>query len=274
RRRARAGGSGGASAGPVPAPAPAAHGRHKKVGHLQEEVRTRSPHRLGRLLLGAILLALIGVVVYALLFMPRAEESAGQAPADRTGTTGAVGAGPASSPDQSTAGRADRSAPTSQEARATGPGTLAKGVTVRDDPQGFSVAVPDDWQRRGENERGQVVYVRGDYELLVVPGRDKVSEFGADPMAYQQEKEPELAPYRASTWSGASGLRRSDVGRTATAEGTFNWNDSSGRQVYVRNAAMIQGDRYHLLQVIGPMDEQRSVDAFFEQAMATYRVRD
>ncbi|GAA3058214.1 hypothetical protein GCM10020000_46180 [Streptomyces olivoverticillatus] len=135
------------------------------------------------------------------------------------------------------------------------------------------MAVPDDWQRRGENERGQVVYVGGDYELIVVPGRDTVAESGGDPMAYQQDKEPELAPYRSSSWSGASGLRRIDVGGTATAEGAFNWNDSSGRQVYVRNSAMILDSRYHVLQVIGPMDEQRSVDTFFDQATATYRAK-
>ncbi len=152
-------------------------------------------------------------------------------------------------------------------------GKVAGGFTLRKDPRGFSVAVAKDWQRRGENARGQVVYAGDGYELIVVPGRDTVADFGGDPMAYQQDKEPELAPYRASSWSGASGLRRSDVGATAAAEGTFNWTDSGGRQLYVRNAAMVLGGTYHVLQVRGPMDEQRSVDAFFEQATATYRAR-
>lgn len=266
------------------ADAASAHGRHKRApgreragsvatGHLQEQrVRTApAPRRLGRLLLGLILLALVGAVLYALLFMPRAEQSAGQTPADRSGNAGAMSAAPGGAGAAGTAGRpADTG---TQASRTVAADSVAKGFTLRKDPKGFSVAVPDGWQRRGENERGQVVYVGGDYELIVVPGRDTVAESGGDPMAYQQDKEPELAPYRSSSWSGASGLRRIDVGGRASAEGAFNWNDSSGRQVYVRNSAMILDSRYHVLQVIGPMDEQRSVDTFFDQATATYRAK-
>ncbi|MCA6094741.1 protein kinase [Streptomyces sp. SCA3-4] len=285
RRRART----ASAAGPAPA---AAHGRHKKTvkesgraarpqersgfhstGHLQEQrVRTApAPQRLGRLLLGLILLALIGAVLYALLFMPRAEENAGQSPADRTGSAGALSAAPN---DPGSNGRVGQTSATGAQNERTEERGGAKEFTTRKDPKGFAIAVAKDWHRRGENDRGQVVYVGGDYELIVVPGRDKASEFGDDPMAYQQDKEPELAPYRSSSWSGASGLRRTGVGGTATAEGTFNWNDSSGRQVYVRNAAMLLGGRYHLVQVRGPMDEQRSIDGFFEKAMATYRAND
>ncbi|WP_343067232.1 hypothetical protein [Streptomyces rectiverticillatus] len=278
--------------------APAVHGRHKKTakdnapaahpaeprtGHLQEQRGrpARSAYGLGRLLLGLVLLLLTGAVLYAMLFMPRAEESAGQAgraPADLTGTAGARSAAPHA---PATTGKSGGSSPpatsaapvtsASPEARSADSGGPAEGFALRQDPKGFTVAVAEDWQRRGENDRGQVVYAGGDYRLIVVPGRDKVAEFGSDPMAYQQEKEPELAAYRSSSWSGASGLRRIDVGRTASAEGTFNWTDSSGRQVYVRNSATILGGRYHLLQVIGPVDEQRAVDRFFEQAAAAYR---
>ncbi|MEV4869946.1 protein kinase [Streptomyces syringium] len=228
----------------------------------------RSPRHLGRLLLGLILLLLAGAVLYALLFMPRADESADRGQTDRTGTAGLRSAVPNQPGTNGRTAQSDRSG--TQEARTTEPHGVAKGYTLRQDPRGFSVAVAEDWQRRGENDRGQVVYVGGDYELIVVPGRDKVSEFGADPLAYQG-KEPELEPYRSSSWSGASGLRRIDVGGRAMAEGTFNWNDSSGRQVYVRNAAMILAGRYHVVQVIGPMDGQRSVDGFFDQARSTYR---
>ncbi|GGR23984.1 protein kinase [Streptomyces netropsis] len=223
----------------------------------------RSPRHLGRLLLGLILLLLVGAVLYALLFMPRADESTDRGQTDRTGTAGLRSAVP---DHPGTNGRTG-----TQEARTAEPHGVAKGYTLRQDPKGFSVAVAEDWQRRGENDRDQVSYVGGDYELIVVPGRDKVSEFGGDPLAYQQGKEPELEPYRSSSWSGASGLRRNDVGGRARAEGTFNWNDSSGRQVYVRNAALILAGRYHVVQVIGPMDGQRSVDGFFDQATSTYR---
>ncbi|MFH8985151.1 protein kinase [Streptomyces varsoviensis] len=250
-------------------PAPAA--RPERTGRPGHERQGRAPRRLGRLLLLLILLALAGAIAYALLFMPRQEKTAGQVRTDRTGAAGAQSA----APDGTGAKSAPRSSAAAsmgeQEPQTSEPAGVAKGFTLRQDPKGFAVSVAKDWQRRGENARGQVVYIGGDYELIVVPGRDKVSEYGADPMAYQQDKEPELAPYRSSSWSGASGLRRIDVGRTAMAEGTFNWNDSSGRQVYVRNAAMILEGRYHLLQVIGPANDQRAVDRFYDQATATYR---
>ncbi|GAA0340715.1 protein kinase [Streptomyces blastmyceticus] len=265
--------------------AAAAHGRHKKTakdqlqprarahttGHLQEQrVSTRrGPLSLGRLLLGLILLVLIGVVLYAVLLMPGADKSEGKAPTEHTGTTGAPSAVPNA---PATEGKAGQASVGSDEPSTEAEG-LAKGFALRQDPKGFTVAVAKEWQRRGENDRGQVVYFGGDCQLVVVPGRDKVTEFGSDPMAYQQDKEPELDAYRSSSWSGASGLRRIDVGQRASAEGTFNWNDSSGRQVYVRNSAMILGGRYHVLQVIGPMNEQRLVDGYFDQATATYRTR-
>lgn len=256
-----------------------AHGRHKKsakdqlqprarahtTGHLQEQRVRRSPLSLGRLLLGLILLLLVGVVLYAMLLMPGADKSEGKAPTEHTGTSSGVPSAPATGKVGQAAAGSDDVIPESEG--------LAKGFTLRQDPKGFTVAVAKDWQRRGENDRGQVVYFGGDCQLLVVPGRDKVAEFGSDPMAYQQDKEPELGAYRSSSWAGASGLRRIDVGQRASAEGTFNWNDSSGRQVYVRNSAMILGGRYHVLQVIGPADEQRTVDGYFDQATATYRTR-
>ncbi|MFF4217463.1 protein kinase [Streptomyces nondiastaticus] len=261
--------------GNVPAP----RSGTPRTRHLQEQRGrpARSAFGLGRLLLGLVLLLLIGAALYAMLFMPRAEDSAGQARADRTGSAGARSAAPRAPSTAGTpggtraAGGTGASDAATAEERIAEPDGAATGFTLRKDPKGFTVAVAKDWQRRGENDRGQVVYAGGEYELVVVPGRDEVAEFGSDPMAYQQSKEPELEAYRSSSWSGASGLRRIDVGGTASAEGTFNWNDSSGRQVYVRNSATIVKGRYHLLQVIGPMNEQRSVDRFFEQAAATYR---
>ena len=105
---------------------------------------------------------------------------------------------------------------------------------------------------------------------MIVAGRDKVSEFGADPMAYQQNREAELAAFRDSAWASSSGLKRIDVGQTAMAEGQFSWRDSSGRNVYARNLAMLIGGRYHVVLAIGPADERRAVNQHFEQATATY----
>ncbi|WP_244927129.1 serine/threonine protein kinase [Streptomyces eurocidicus] len=281
RRRPRA------AAPAEPSGAASAHGRHKRsakdqvqprarahtTGHLQEQhVRTRrGPRGLGRLMLGMILLLLIGAVLYALLFMPGADEKAGAGAVEDTRPAGVMGAAPRAPATTGEAGRPSPAGPAEvPSAEADG---VAKGFALRQDPKGFTLAVARDWQRRGENDRGQVVYTGGDFQLIVVPGRDRASEFGTDPMAYQQNREPELEAYRASSWSGASGLRSVGVGRMASAEGAFNWNEGGGREVYVRNSAMLLKGAYHVLQVVGPKNEQRAVDGYFDQATATYRVR-
>lgn len=229
----------------------------------------RRPRSLGRLLLVLILLMLAAAVLYAMLFMPEAKEDEGT---DRGAPGGTRSGAPA------TAGRgADPSGkngdgpPAGQQPQSTEPTGLAKGFTLRKDPDGFQLAVAEGWQRRPPNGRGQIRYLGSDYEMIVVPGRDKIAEYGSDPMKYQQDLEPELAPYRDSDWASASGLRRIDVGQTAMAEGVFGWKDSSGRQVYARNLAMIISGRYHVVQIIGPADERSAVDRYFDQAAATYR---
>ena len=83
---------------------------------------------------------------------------------------------------------------------------------------------------------------------------------GDDPLAYQRDKERELQPFRDSSWAGATGLRRIDVGQQAMAEGQFTWQDSNGREVYVRNLALIVDGSYHVIQVIGPEDRARQGD--------------
>ncbi|MGP3981946.1 protein kinase [Streptomyces sp. KR80] len=228
------------------------HGRHKR----SREKRQRGPRSLGRTLVGLILLALIAAIAYAMLFLPRADGDRGQ---DRTGSAGPVNSAPAP-PDSS-----------QQQPQSTEPADLPKGFALRQDPAGFTLAVHEGWERRGENSRGQIRYLGDDVELIVVPGRDSVDDFGADPMAYQQDKEEELEPFRASQWAAASGLRRIDVGRTAMAEGIFTWKDSSGREVYARNLAMIVEGRYHLLLVIGPDGEREAVSEYFRHAANTYR---
>ncbi|WP_329175914.1 protein kinase [Streptomyces decoyicus] len=231
-----------------------------------------TPRRFGRLLLTAILLLLVGAVIYAMAFLPESgqDSKAGGRGADRTGTSGeAPGPGPTPSGGQGSEG--DGGSAGTGAPQTTRPTELAKGYEVRSDPEGFQVAVRKGWQRRGANDRGQVRYVGGDFELVVVPGRDATAHSGTDPMAYMQNKEPELAPYRSSGWASASGLQRIDVGKTAMAEGTFSWRDGSGREVYVRNLAMIHNGRYHLVLLIGPDSGRHEVDELYEQATSSYR---
>ncbi|MEU4879324.1 protein kinase [Streptomyces althioticus] len=252
---------------------PAQHGRHKKAAP-----RAGSPRRLGRTLLLLVLLAMAAAIAYAVLFMPKAgEETTGSPSAGRTPAAG--GAAPSSSGDArpdgndpSDGGDGGPSAPeesASTKTQTTGP-DVADGFTLRKDPEGFEVAVAEGWQRTGKNGSGQVVYSKGDFELVVVPGRDSAQQFGGDPMAYQRDAERELQPYRDSSWATSTGLKTIEVGGRVMAEGQFTWTGDRG-ELYVRNLAALIDGRYHVLQVRGPDGERDEVTRLYEQAAATYR---
>lgn len=252
---------------------PAHHGRHKR----DRAEPARSPRSLGRTLLLLILLALAGAVAYAMFFLPK-NDTGDSGAADRTGSAGdASQAPPAGSPDVSSEPRPEQTspAPTPGESETGGGSTetqsnVADGFTLRKDPEGFRVAVAEDWTRTPRNGSGQVLYSKGDFELLVVPGRDRTSEFGDDPMVYQRDNEPELAPYRASSWATSSGLKTIEVGGRAMAEGQFTWTGASG-ELFVRNVAILIDGRYHVVQVRGPEAERDEVGRLFDQASATYQ---
>ncbi|MFE3636653.1 serine/threonine protein kinase, partial [Streptomyces sp. NPDC059168] len=255
RRRAR-----------VPATHP--HGRHKRAPG-----PTRSPRSLGRLLLLLVLLLLAGAVAYAMLFMPKRDED-GAAGGDRTGSAGE--ARPAPSPtDRPSSGRPSAPGPSASapaaETQTGGDPSAADGFTLRKDPDGFRIAVAQGWDRTPKNGSGQVVYAHGNFELLVVPGRDGAGTYGSDPMVYQRDKERELQPYRDSSWATATGLRTIEVGGRTMAEGQFTWTDGQGRDRYVRNMAILLNGRYHIVQVRGPEAERDEVTRLYEQATATYR---
>jgi len=232
----------------------------------------RSPRHLGRLLLILVLLLMAAAITYAFMFMPK-QEPAGQsgAPGQPTGSAAPTPPG------------AESGAPTPSEGASTDPGSqqpqtsrsavaLAPGYVLRKDAEGFEVGVPKDWQRSPANADRQIRYGSDGFTLLVVPGRDTVKAVGGDPLDYQRDKQPELQPFRDSSWSTSSGLRRVDVGRQAMAEGQFTWQDSSGREVYVRNLVMIVDGRYHIVQVIGPVNDRDKVAEIYQQAIASYRV--
>jgi hypothetical protein len=251
---------------------PAHHGRHKRAKE------SRSPHRLGRTLLVLVLLAMAAAIAYAMLFMPKSD-TGGAEGADRTGAAGEVSQAP--EPDASSEPRPDQTSPApeqspstsagSSETQTTGP-DVADGFTLRKDSAGFQVAVAKGWDRTARGVGGQVVYAKGDFELIVVPGRDKASEYGSDPMAYQRERERELQPYRDSSWATSTGLKTIEVGGRTMAEGQFTWTGADGGELYVRNLAMLVDGRYHVLQVRGPESDRDEVTRFYEQAAATYRV--
>ncbi|GGJ19974.1 protein kinase [Streptomyces brasiliensis] len=247
-------------------PVNSAHGRHKRAR--QEE---KSPRSLGRTLLLLILLLLAGAIAYAMLFMPRSDGSTGAASGDRGASHAPADPSRAPGGESSAdpAGQAS-SAPSTETQTTTDP-SAADGFTLRKDPEGFQVAVADGWDRTPRNGRGQVVYSHGNFELLVVPGRDGTTTYGSDPMAYQRDKESELQPYRDSSWATATGLRTIEVGGRTMAEGQFTWTDDQGRDLFVRNIAILLDGRYHVLQVRGPEAERDEVTRLYEQASATYR---
>ncbi|MFE6058945.1 protein kinase [Streptomyces sp. NPDC056431] len=236
-----------------------------------------SPQALGRTLLVLVLLLLGGAVAYAVLFMSGDGEkptapttpTVGQAPpttapsnpptATKEPTTAPPTGGPPATP-RTTPPAADPSAP-----------ALAAGYTLRQDPEGFRIGVPNGWRRSPINDAGQVRYTSGDFTMIVVPGRDSVGDNGSDPLEYQNSKERELEPFRGSSWSRSDDTRRVDIGTTATATGSYWWLDSTGRQVFVRNLALIDGGRYHVVQVIGPEDRSKKVSEIFDEATKGFR---
>lgn len=255
-------------------PATSAHGRHKRA----REEAGASPRRLGRNLLLLILLVMAAAIAYAMYFMPKANPD--DEGAEKTGSTSQ--AGPAQPSDASSEPRPERTTPEptspepsrssgAAETQTAGP-EVADGFTLRTDAEGFKVAVANGWDRTPRNGRGQVVYSQGNFELIVVPGRDTAAVNGDDPMVYQREKEPELQPYRDSSWATATGLKSIQVGTRSMAEGQFTWTDDDGREMYVRNLAMLVGGKYHVVQVRGPEAERDEVTRLYEQASATYQV--
>ncbi|MGW1563317.1 protein kinase [Streptomyces sp. NPDC002144] len=255
-------------------PATSPHGRHKRA-----KEQAHSPRRLGRTLLLLILLLLAGAVAYAMLFLPKAGDD-GAAGGQRTGAAGDVSPAPQPS-GKSTGGRSPspKSSPTpekspSSSAGATGTQTtdpdVAAGFTLRKDPEGFQVAVAKGWSRADKNAWNQVVYSKGDFQLIVVPGRDGAVTYGSDPMAYQRDEEHELQPYRSSSWATATGLRTITVGTRVMAEGQFTWTDGGGHDLYVRNLAILIDGRYHVVQVRGPESQRDEVTKLYEQAYSTY----
>ncbi|MFE1026944.1 protein kinase [Streptomyces sp. NPDC058818] len=256
---------------------PAHHGRHKRG----KQDTARSPRSLGRTLLLLILLALAGAIAYAMFLMPKSDTK-GDGATDRTGAVGeASQAPPERSPDAGGEPRPEQTSPKDDpSASETGTGStetqtndpdVADGFALRKDPEGFRVAVAEGWNRTPRNGSGQVVYAKGDFELVVVPGRDRAAEFGDDPMVYQRDSEPELEPYRASSWATSSGLKTIEVGGRTMAEGQFTWTGAGGGELYVRNVAILIDGRYHVVQVRGPEAERDEVSRLFEQASATYQ---
>ncbi|MFD9290000.1 protein kinase [Streptomyces sp. NPDC060030] len=237
----------------------------------QPQPGSRAPRRLGRLLLVLVLLAMAAAIAYAMLFMPKEGEGTGAAPSDSIAPAD-PGGSPSTGASSSSGSSGPSGSPGSEKPQTSRSAVaLASGYELRKDPEGFEIGVPEDWQRSPANADRQVRYGSDGFSVLVVPGRDTVKANGSDPLDYQRTAEPELKPFRDSSWATSTGLRRVDVGRQVMAEGQFTWQESDGRQVYVRNLVVIVDGRYHIVQVIGPEDERDKVSDIYGQAISSYR---
>ncbi|WP_433546120.1 protein kinase [Streptomyces sp. CA-294286] len=259
-----------------------------RAPRVQREPRIggRQPRSLGTWLLVLVMAGLAAAVAFAVLFLPKGGEAAqdgrdtgsgqpassGRPQEPAPGPTDDAPADPPPADDKN----GDASPPAGERtdeppAQPTPASDLPPGYVLRKDPDGFQVAVSKNWQRTQMNEDRQVRYQGNDIELVVVPGRDTVKDKGGDPMAYQLRVERELQPLRDSTWATSGGLKRIGIGQQALAEGQFTWTDSSGRDVFVRNRAMIIAGKYHIVQVIGPDSARDEVTEVFDAAVRYYR---
>ncbi|MER5776133.1 protein kinase [Streptomyces sp. NPDC002039] len=240
------------------------HGRHRSA-----DAPRRTPRSLGRTLLVGVLALLAAAVGYALLFMPRSADQRAQGePGVSTPRAPASTAPPTSGQGP---GRTPSGTPESKPAsQSNAPVPAPPGYTTQQDPEHFQMAVPDGWERRGINEAGQVRYVDGQFVLTVVPGRDKVEGGRPDPLTYQKDKEPELSPYRNSSWASGGDVKSTTVGRQVRVTGRYTWIDSAGRSVVARNFVVALGGVYHVVLVTGPQDEEGRVTEVFEKATGSY----
>lgn len=270
--------------------APRSELRQERLDHREQLVSSRrpgrfaggggggeaaAPRRLGVRLLIGVLLVLLAVVLYALLAMPRRATDNGSPGGARTvpaRISGGGDGGPTSPP--TTRATKPPTTPATTPAHTTAappsaPPDLGPDFVLRTDPAGYTVAVHTGWTRSGPDSRHRIRWSGGDLQLLVVPGRDRATGDSQDPLAYQLV-EPELADFRASSWSSASGLQTLTVRGHAAAEGEYTWRDAGDNTIYARNLAVQIDGRYHVLLVSGPDAERAAVQRAFDKVVETY----
>ncbi|WP_405586416.1 protein kinase [Streptomyces sp. NBC_01190] len=246
------------------------------------------PRRLGARLLVAVLVVLAAVVLYAMLVLPHKSDSTdsngdrpvpaempGSGGSDHTGkspTARPTTAKPSPRPTPKPTTKAPTTPPQHTAQPPTAPPDLGADFAMHTDSAGFTVAVHTGWARSGKNAKDEVRFTGSDLGLTVVPGRDKASGDTSDPLAYQLV-EPELADFRASSWSSAAGLQALTLRGHPAAEGEYTWRDTNEQSVYARNLAVLINGHYHVVLIIGPDAERAAVQRAFDKAVETYTPR-
>jgi serine/threonine protein kinase len=247
-----------------------------------------SPRRLGRVLLTLVLLGLAGAIVYAMAFMPKESSDSGSGEAPDTGTSGDPGGqaadpGPMTPPPDegedggSTGGGGEEdpnpepSGGGNQPTDDGGGQEVPEGFVARQDAEGFSLVVPEGFARRGMNDAGQVIYADGPLEIVVVPGRDSVEEFGEDLTGYQRELEPELDAYRADDYHSFRDIYEIGVGDSAMVTGVFVWREGGGELIGFNQVVVIEG-HYHVVLVRGPAAQEDRLSEINDTTAGSYTV--
>ncbi|WP_333771852.1 serine/threonine-protein kinase [Streptomyces sp. IBSBF 2435] len=239
-----------------------------------------APRRLGARLLVLILAVLVALVVFVVLLLPHRDSSTDGADGNRTVPAEMPGSGGGKKKDPEpsataapthTATKAPPKAPTHAATTVppVAPPDLGADFALHTDPAGFTVAVHTGWLRTGKNGKGQVRFTGSDLTMTVVPGRDKATGDSDDPVAYQLV-EPELADFRASSWSSAAGLQSVTIQGHQAAEGEYTWRDANQQSIYGRNLAIQIGGRYHVVLIYGPDSQRAAVQRAFDKVVETY----
>ncbi|MFE0106323.1 serine/threonine-protein kinase [Streptomyces sp. NPDC059009] len=240
---------------PAPAPAPAVLRTAEGAG---ARPRPRRPARDRRRVVPYAVVAAVLVAVAALT-VRQLTDGDGSSPEGASDKPSVTHSPPAPHSPRPSQGKAKERA-------------AAKGYRFVEESS-FRIEVPDRWERHDRNSEGQYLFTGGDYRLTVVPGRDSADRYGKEPIKYLNEGEPELKPFRDSSWSSVTGLRQIETRGLTMAEGRYTWQEETGREVYVRNLAILSKGRYHLILVTGPESRRDAVNRVYERAMATYRER-
>lgn len=235
-----------------------------------------------------MLVVLAAVVLYAMLVLPHKSDSTdsngdrpvpaempGSGGSDHTGkspTARPTTAKPSPRPTPKPTTKAPTTPPQHTAQPPTAPPDLGADFAMHTDSAGFTVAVHTGWARSGKNAKDEVRFTGSDLGLTVVPGRDKASGDTSDPLAYQLV-EPELADFRASSWSSAAGLQALTLRGHPAAEGEYTWRDTNEQSVYARNLAVLINGHYHVVLIIGPDAERAAVQRAFDKAVETYTPR-
>ncbi len=254
-----------AEAGVVPAATDSAPGTGVGAGAGPGRGRGRA------VLLGAGVIVAAGALAAGGVLMFQQDGGSGTAVAQ--GSTAA--SAPASASRAPSAAPTPTSAPTSRSTPTSTPtstaGTVPAGYTLRRDPGGFSLAVPDGWPRTS-NDAGQIFYVSPDarYRIGIHPSQGASSKGVLTTLQDQDSSGPKVYP----------GFTRDTVQPTVfhntedAALMQWTWNGYPADRLGARRVQDLSwtenGETYDFW-VSAPVDSLDQADRYFQVVSSTFR---